>query len=203
MSRVRVKICGITRLQDAQQAVALGVDALGFVFYPASPRYITPADAQKIIEQLPAFVSVVGLFMDADKAFVDDALHTAALDMLQFHGQETPEFCRQFARSYIKAVPMNEAMDVSAYCARFADSRGVLLDSTQFGVAGGTGETFDWNKIPTLAQPVIMAGGIRAANLRQAVVESGCYAVDVSSGVEVAPGKKDAFKLQQLFAALD
>lgn len=202
MGRVRVKICGITRLQDALVAIEQGVDALGFVFYRPSPRYIEPAEAQKIIAQLPAFVTIVGLFMDADKLFVEDALQVANLDLLQFHGRETPEFCRAFDRPYIKAVPMREAIDIQAYCASFTDSLGVLLDSTKFGVAGGSGEQFDWSEIPELSQSVIMAGGIHADNVQQAIRLSGCYAVDVSSGVEVAPGKKDAHKMQKLFTAV-
>ena len=199
MRRVRVKICGITRLQDALEAIEQGADALGFVFYRPSPRYIEPAEAQKIIAQLPAFVSMVGLFMDADRLFVQDALDSANLDLLQFHGRETPGFCRSFDRPYIKAVPMREALDIPAYCASFADSLGVLLDSTKFGAAGGSGERFDWNTIPELKQSVIMAGGIHVDNVLQAIRLSGCYAVDVSSGVEVAPGKKDAYKMQKLF----
>lgn len=202
MRRVRVKICGITRLQDALDAIEQGADALGFVFYRPSPRYIEPAEAQKIITQLPAFVTVVGLFMDADKLFVQDALAAVNLDLLQFHGRETPGFCRAFNRPYIKAVPMREAMDIVAYCNAYADGLGVLLDSTKFGVAGGSGERFDWNTIPQLSQSVIMAGGIHAGNVEQAIRLSGCYAVDVSSGVEVSPGKKDAYKMQKLFNAV-
>lgn len=202
MRRVRVKICGITRLQDAFDAIEQGADALGFVFYRPSPRYIEPSDAQKIVAQLPAFVTTVGLFMDADRLFVEDALVSANVDLLQFHGRETPTFCRGFGRPYIKAVPMREAIDIPAYCASFSDSLGVLLDSTKFGVAGGSGERFDWSTIPALSQSVIMAGGIHAGNVQQAIRLSGCYAVDVSSGVEVAPGKKDAYKMQKLFNAV-
>ena len=202
MRRVRVKICGITRLQDALDAIEQGADALGFVFYRPSPRYIEPAEAQKIIAQLPAFVTTVGLFMDADRVFVRDALSAAKLDLLQFHGRETPEYCRAFDRPYIKAVPMREAIDIAAYCASFDDSLGVLLDSTKFGVAGGSGECFDWSSIPQLSQSVIMAGGIHADNVQQAIQLSGCYAVDVSSGVEVSPGRKDTYKMQKLFTAV-
>ena len=202
MRRVRVKICGITRLQDALDAIEQGADALGFVFYRPSPRYIEPADAQKIIAQLPAFVTTVGLFMDADECFVKDALAAAQLDLLQFHGRESANFCRAFKRPYIKAVPMREAIDIQAYCASFEDSLGVLLDSTKFGVAGGSGERFDWRAIPELSQSVIMAGGINADNVQQAVELSACYAVDVSSSVEVAPGKKDANKMKNLFTAV-
>lgn len=203
MSRVRTKICGITRLEDALQAVALGADALGFVFYRPSPRFIEAADAQRIIAQLPSFVTVVGLFMDADPRFVQDVVKATQLDLLQFHGQESPEYCRQFHKPYIKAVPMKEAIDIVEYCNRFADSRGVLLDSTKFGVAGGTGETFDWRTIPNLQHPVIMAGGITPANVQRAIAESQCYGVDVSSGVEVAPGKKDSVKMQQFIDAVN
>ncbi len=202
MRRVRVKICGITRLQDALDAIEQGADALGFVFYRPSPRFIEPVEAQKIIAKLPAFVTSVGLFMDADKHFVQDAVATAQLDLLQFHGRESASFCRGFKRPYIKAVPMREAIDIQSYCASFDDSLGVLLDSTKFGVAGGSGERFDWSAIPELNQSVIMAGGINADNVQQAIQLSGCYAVDVSSGVEVAPGKKDAYKMQKLFNAV-
>ena len=199
MRRIRVKICGITRLEDALNAIEQGTDALGFVFYRPSPRYIEPAEAQKIIAQLPALVTIVGLFMDADKLSVEEVLSIADLDLLQFHGRETAEFCRTFDRPYMKAVPMCEAMDIQLYCANFSDSLGMLLDSTKFGVAGGSGKTFDWCLIPKLNQPVIMAGGINADNIQQAIRLSGCYAVDISSGVEVLPGKKDPYKMQKLF----
>lgn len=202
MTRIRTKICGITRLEDALAAVELGADALGFVFYPGSPRYLSPAQAQAIIARLPAFVTAVALFMDADAVFVRDILKHVQVDLLQFHGKESPEFCRQFQRPYIKAVPMREPIDIPAYCASFSDSRGVLLDSTQFGVAGGTGETFDWATIPDVEQPVIMAGGIKPENVAEAIRASQCYGIDVSSGVENAPGRKDRYKMSQLFAAI-
>ncbi|EDY87741.1 N-(5'phosphoribosyl)anthranilate isomerase [gamma proteobacterium HTCC5015] len=205
MKRVRVKICGITRQQDAQAAVALGADALGFVFYRPSPRFIEPSEAARIIRQLPAFVTTVGLFMDADATFVRDATRHASIDLLQFHGRESAEFCRQFDQPYIKAVPMRERIDLNAYVESFSDSRGLLLDSTRFGVAGGSGECFDWSEAKALSsseRAIIMAGGIKASNVAKAVAETDCYGVDVSSGVEDRPGHKSPYKMKQFFDAL-
>ncbi|MGM0563420.1 MAG: phosphoribosylanthranilate isomerase [Pseudomonadota bacterium] len=203
--RIRVKICGITRLEDALDAVDLGADALGFVFYRPSRRFIEPAEAAGIIERLPPFVTCVGLFMDADPRFVTDALGAAPLDLLQFHGRESAAECRRYQRPYIKAVPMNEDIDLEVYARRFDDSRGLLLDSTRFGHAGGSGKTFDWSEARALARPgrpIIMAGGLRPDNVVSCVEQTGCYGVDVSSGVETSPGLKDRHKLQQLFSAL-
>lgn len=201
-NRVRVKVCGITRLKDAQAAIDAGVDALGFVFYPRSPRYIHPQEAQRIIQQLPAFVSMVGLFMDASATFVGDVLKQTQLDLLQFHGKEMPEYCEQFQRPYIKSVPMLENINLSEYAQAHANARAVLLDSTRLGQAGGTGDTFDWQTIPEFAKPVVLAGGLNPRNVGEAIQQSHCYAVDCSSGVESSAGIKCAHKMQRFMQSV-
>lgn len=218
LMRPRVKICGITNIEDALSAIEVGADALGFVFYPKSPRYITPELAQTIVQQLPAFVNTVGLFMDGDEAFVTNVMDGVALDTFQFHGNEPPEFCeylaKQYNKPYIKAVPMHADLDVVKYCESFTGCRAVLLDSNNFGEMGGSGKTFDWNDIPTLTKPVILAGGLTPNNIadaiEQGVKKAGCYALDLSSGVEREDeqgkriaGQKDAQKMRALMQAID
>ena len=194
--RTRIKICGITRLEDALRAAELGADALGFVFYPKSPRYIEPAAAREIVSALPPFVTTVGLFLDARPETVRETLDTVALDMLQFHGDECPADCGIFGRPYLKAIPMAGSMDVVAYMRSYPDAAGFLLDSHAPGAAGGTGETFDWGVIPQeLPRPVILAGGLNAGNVMQALHQNHVWGVDVSSGVEASPGIKDAVKM--------
>lgn len=194
--RTRVKICGITRMADAMQAAELGADALGFVFYEASPRYIAPQDAAVIIRDLPPFVSAVGLFVNASQQQIDTALQHCPLDVLQLHGDESPEFCAAQVRRVIKAVPVREAADT----ARIADfDCPVLLDAkAPPGVYGGTGSSFDWGLVRDVehAHPLILAGGLDAANVSLAMAVRQWHALDVSSAVEVAPGIKDAEKMR-------
>ncbi len=190
--RVRTKICGITRVEDARAAIDAGADALGFVFYQASPRYIAPRPAQEIISQLAPFPAKVGLFVDPDREIVSAVLKTANLDIIQFHGDEEPGFCRSFDRPYIKAVRMEHGVDLHEMCRHYADAAALLLDSYSETVHGGTGTCFDWSLIPAeLSKPIILAGGLTVANVGRAVAACKPYAVDVSSGVELDKGIKD------------
>ncbi len=196
MPRTRVKICGFTRLGDALEAARLGVDAVGLVFYPDSPRYVTPETARKIAAALPAFVTVVGLFVDADPETVEAVLERVPVDLLQFHGRESPEECARYGRPYIKAIRMAEDVDLRRAAERFHQARGLLLDAWHPAVPGGTGECFDWARIPEdLPLPVILAGGLSPANVAEAVRRVRPWAVDVSSGVESGKGIKDPARM--------
>lgn len=188
----RIKICGITRSEDARAAVDAGAHALGFVFYRPSPRYIEPPAARDIISRLPPFASRVGLFVDPERSFVTAVLEAVPLDIIQFHGNEDPEFCGSFGKPYIKAVSMKPGIDLHQACRRYAGASALLLDSHSDTVPGGTGMSFDWSIIPPgLSRPVILAGGLTAANVRRAIEVCRPYAVDVSSGVELDKGIKD------------
>ena len=168
--RVRTKICGITRVEDARAAIEAGADALGFVFYRASPRYVAPHSAQEIISRIAPFPAKVGLFVDPGREFVNAVLAQVALDLLQFHGDEQPDFCGSFGKPYIKAVRMKPGIDLHAVCRRHAGAAALLLDSYSETGHGGTGAVFDWNDIPgDLTRPVILAGGLTAANVSKAI----------------------------------
>ncbi|WP_232848833.1 phosphoribosylanthranilate isomerase [Amphritea pacifica] len=194
--RTRVKICGITRLEDALAAVESGADALGFVFYAPSPRYVEPAVAEAIIKQLPPFVTTVALFVNASVDQVQTTMAQTGIDLLQFHGDESPEYCAQFDRPYFKALRMSPDIDVVAETKRFSLARGILLDAYRPGVPGGTGEAFDWERIPSdIDKPLILAGGLDQSNVAQAICQVKPYAVDVSGGVEAAKGLKDCEKI--------
>ena len=194
--RVRTKICGITRVEDARAAIDAGADALGFVFYQASPRYIAPHPAQQIISHTPPFPAKVGLFVDPDREYVSAVLETVALDVIQFHGDEEPGFCGSFDRPYIKAVRMERDIDLQEMCRHYADAAALLLDSYSETVHGGTGACFDWSLIPAeLSKPIILAGGLTVANVGRAIAACKPYAVDVSSGVELDEGIKDKDKM--------
>lgn len=197
MSVVRVKYCGITNLEDAQHAAALGVDALGFVFYRPSPRFVTPAAAAEIISALPPFVSAVGLFVNATAADIEAATAMAGIDTIQFHGDESPAFCAQFQRPWIKAIAVREHTDIADAAVKFEAAGALLLDTYNEKVYGGTGEVFDWNLIgETRAKPLILAGGLTANNVSDALRRIRPYAVDVSGGIEVEKGKKDPAKMK-------
>lgn len=194
--RTRVKICGITRVEDAVAAAAAGADAIGLVFEAKSPRCVTPAQARAIAAALPPFITVVGLFVDAPAARIREVLGQVPLDLLQFHGSETPEDCRAHGRPYIKAIRMAPQVDVAAEARPYADAAGLLLDTFSTQATGGTGETFDWARVPKrLDRPVILAGGLTPENVAQAIASVRPYAVDVSSGVESSKGIKDAAKI--------
>lgn len=173
-----------------------GCDAIGLVFYAKSPRYVDLAEAARIVEALPPFVAAVGLFVDAERSEVERVLNSVRLDLLQFHGDETPEYCAGFARPYIKAVRVRPGINLVEYAAEFDSAKALLLDAYQEGVAGGTGLQFDWDLIPAnLAKPVILAGGLNASNVAGAIERVHPYAVDVSGGVEREKGIKDADKI--------
>jgi phosphoribosylanthranilate isomerase len=198
---VRVKICGITRLQDLHAACEAGADALGFVFYEKSPRHVSIATAAALVRELPPFVQSVGLFVNAEPAFIEAVLQAVPLDLLQFHGDETPADCMRYGRPYIKAVRVTPSTDLLKCAADFETARGLLLDAFVPGVPGGTGERFDWSLIPpNLPKPVILSGGLTPANVAYAVAQVRPWAVDVSSGVEAAKGIKDPHHVAQFIA---
>ncbi|MFT6351622.1 phosphoribosylanthranilate isomerase [Neptuniibacter pectenicola] len=198
VNRTRVKICGITRLEDALAAIHSGADALGFVFYKKSPRAIEPEAAAEIIRQLPAFVTTTGLFVNADQAYIDLVIKKTRIDLLQFHGDENAEFCNQFSRPYIKALRMKPGLDLQLECRNYADSQAILLDAYRPGIPGGTGEVFDWDLIPKPhPSSIILAGGLTCENVAQAVGTVQPFAIDVSGGVEQSKGIKDAVKIDK------
>ena len=192
----RIKICGITRVEDALAAASSGADAIGLVFYQRSPRHVSIAQARQLAEALPPFVSIVGLFVDADAAFVREVLESVRLDLLQFHGDEAPEYCAQFPRPYLKAIRVKAGVDLLQCASDFRSAKGLLLDAHVEGVPGGTGTAFDWTLIPgNLPLPVILSGGLDAENVAAAIRQVRPYAVDVSSGVESGKGIKDGAKI--------
>lgn len=199
----RIKICGITCHEDAVAAVAAGADALGFVFYEPSPRYVDPARAADIISALPPFVTTVGLFVDAADEQVEAIIGQTGLDLLQFHGKESEARCSRFSRPYIKALRVRPELDLEKLASEYPSARGLLLDAYRPGVPGGTGEVFDWGLIPpTLARRIVLAGGLTAENVTRAISQVRPYAVDVSGGVEVTPGRKSPEKMQAFTAAV-
>lgn len=196
-SAQRVKICGITCVEDAKTALEAGADAIGLVFYPKSPRHVDIAQAAEIAACVGPFCTVVGLFVDASPALVNDVLAQVPLHVLQFHGGESDEYCAQFQRPFFKALRMKEDLDVEAAMAEFPSAVGFLLDAYRPGVPGGTGETFDWQRVPRHAQkPVVLAGGLNPDNVSKAVASTQVYGVDVSGGVEAQPGHKDSEKVR-------
>lgn len=198
-SRTRVKICGITRLEDGVGAARLGVDALGFVFYDKSPRNIDTKTAQTICQQLPGFVTTIALFLNPDESLVRKVLSEVNIDCLQFHGTESVEFCESFGKPYIKALGVDGVEDIAALVEQYKSARSVLLDSHTTGKSGGTGQTFDWLSIPEkLRQKIILAGGLKPDNVADAIQQVRPYAVDLSSGVESAPGIKDSTLMVRL-----
>jgi phosphoribosylanthranilate isomerase len=192
----RIKICGITRVEDALAAARAGADAIGLVFAEQSPRRITPEQARSIAEALPPFVTTVALFVNADAAEVARIIHRVRPDCLQFHGEESPEYCAAFGLPWLKAARVRPGVDLLQFAARFQAAQGLLLDAYSPAAHGGTGERFDWGLIPSaMPRPVVLAGGLTPANVGQAVHVARPWAVDVSSGVELAPGIKDAAKI--------
>lgn len=193
--RTRVKICGITRRQDAEFAIEMGADAIGLVFYSPSPRAVSVEQAKEIIAHLPPFVSVVALFVNAKPQEVQDCIDTLPIDLLQFHGDETPRYCEQFGRPYLKAIRMREEVDLVELAIQYKSAAAILLDSYQPGTPGGTGKTFDWSLIGNLDKPFILAGGLTVENVAMAIKQVRPYAVDISGGVEQSKGIKDKQKI--------
>jgi phosphoribosylanthranilate isomerase len=194
--RIRAKICGLTREQDALAAAESGADAIGLVFHQPSPRYISVETAVSISKSLPPFVTRVGLFVDADVSTIESVLASGSVDLLQFHGSETPEDCQRYGMPYIKAVAMREEVNLPDIAERYADAAGMLVDAYVPGLEGGSGQTFDWTRIPAnLGKPVILAGGLTPDNVSEAIRQVRPYAVDVSTGVESSKGIKDAARI--------
>lgn len=196
--RTRVKICGFTRAEDGVIAAGLGVDAIGLVFYPPSPRNVSIEQAVAIVKALPAFVSVVGLFVDAEPDFINQVLQQVSIDCLQFHGDESPDACRLYGKPYLKAIRMKPDTNLTELAEHYADAAGLLLDAYHPGLQGGTGSGFDWELIKHQGGlPIILAGGLTPENAALAVQQVRPYALDVSSGVESAKGIKDAAKMAE------
>jgi len=192
----RIKVCGITRVEDALAAAHAGADAIGLVFYTPSPRAVTPAQAAAIVAALPPFITSVGLFVDADAAYVREVLAQVPLDLLQFHGDEDANYCDQFERPYLKAVRVRADQNLATVAAAWPKAQGILLDSYKAGVPGGTGEVFDWTLVPRERRwNLVLAGGLTADNVAQAIAGVEPWAVDVSGGVELAKGIKDVEKI--------
>lgn len=193
---VRVKICGITRVEDALSCARLGADAIGLVFYASSPRNVTVEQARAILAALPPFITTVGLFVDAQAAEVQAVLDQLPLDVLQFHGNEPVQYCRSFGRPYLKALRVKPGVDLVQYASAYSGARALLLDAHIEGVAGGSGQTFDWSLIPPrLPLPVVLSGGLSPDNVAEGIRRIQPAAVDVSSGVEAAKGIKDTEKI--------
>jgi phosphoribosylanthranilate isomerase len=203
----RTKICGITRPEDAIAAAHAGADAIGMVFYPKSPRAVTIEQAAKICAALPPFVTTVALFVDAEHFAIEDVLRGVPIDLLQFHGSETPAQCEAFDTPYIKAIRMSDEADLVEAARQYRSARGLLVDAYSPTEPGGTGETFDWDRVSPamrgeLETPIILAGGLHPGNVAEAVTAVKPYAVDVSSGVEAGKGIKDANKITAFLEAV-
>jgi len=199
----RVKICGITRVEDALAAADAGADAIGLVFYPQSPRHVAISKAVDICAALPPFITTVALFVDADANDVQAVLSQVPIDLLQFHGEESQAYCLQFGKPYLKAVRMKPDLNLVQYAAIYKSAKALLLDAYVPGKAGGTGATFDWNLIPKqMPLPIVLSGGLTPANVGEAIKTVHPWAVDVSSGVESSPGIKDAVKISEFIKGI-
>lgn len=194
---MRIKICGLTRKQDVQTAVAEGADALGFVLYAPSPRSVTAEQAAELIQSVPAFVTTVALFVDESAQEIHRVLKICQFDLLQFHGDESPEFCRQFNRPYMKAIRVRSENDITIAVQNYPDAKALLLDAYVENLPGGTGQAFDWRLIPKLSIPWVLAGGLNANNVADAIHQVQPFAVDISGGVEASKGIKDSKKIQE------
>lgn len=203
MAHTRIKICGITKPEDALSAISSGADAIGLVFYAASSRAVTVEQAASIVAVVPPFVSVVALFVNETATRINQVLGSLSIDILQFHGDESAEFCQQFNRPYIKALRVQAGLDIVNACRDHTVAKGILLDAWQEGVPGGTGKTFDWRLAALqLPLPVVLAGGLNAGNVGEAIAALRPAAVDVSGGVELRPGVKDWTKIKQFISAV-
>ena len=201
MNSIRVKICGITSVADARCAVESGADAIGLVFYGPSPRAVSIDQAKAIAASVGPFVTVVGLFVDADESYIRNVLANVSLHVLQFHGNESREFCEQFQRPYMKAIRMRPELNIAQEIEKYLSASAILLDAYRPGVPGGTGESFDWQRVPKgSTRPIVLAGGLTPENVATAIQSAQVYGVDVSGGVESAPGQKDPRKVAQFIA---
>jgi phosphoribosylanthranilate isomerase len=201
--RTRVKICGITRVEDAAVAAAHGADAIGLIFYRPSPRYVAPERAREIVAATPAFVTTVAVFVNPSREEVEAVIRESGVSLLQFHGDEPPEFCSGFSRPYIKAVRLRPGLDLLKYLSPHTDARAWMLDSFHEDLWGGTGGAFDWSLVPRdAAKPLVLSGGLTSDNVGNAVRRVRPYAVDVSTGVEVSKGIKDAAKIAAFIGAV-
>lgn len=201
--RTRVKVCGLTTVEDALEVAAVGVDAVGLVFYPPSVRALGLDRAQAIRAALPPFVSVVGLFVDASRDTIEQTLAAVSLDCLQFHGEESAQDCGGYGVPYIKAARVHEGFDLVQFAACHEKAQGILVDAFVPGIPGGTGQTFDWSVLPRqLPCPLVLSGGLTDHNVGEAVRTVHPWAVDVSSGVERAPGRKDRLRVQNFLEAV-
>jgi phosphoribosylanthranilate isomerase len=202
--RTRVKICGFTQLDNAVAAAKIGIDAIGLVFYRPSPRYVEIAQAAAIARALPAFVSVVALFVDQKEQIIEQVLEQVPVDLIQFHGDESANYCRSFGRPYIKAIAMRANVDLAVLADQYHDASGLLLDAFDTKAKGGTGNCFNWQLIPEqCALPIILAGGLQPENAKIAIQQVRPYALDVSSGVESAKGIKDIQKIAALITEVN
>ncbi|NCV52295.1 MAG: phosphoribosylanthranilate isomerase [Gammaproteobacteria bacterium] len=197
----RVKFCGFTHQDDVAQAVALGADALGFVFYGPSSRYVSPEHAQTLTRSVPAFVTRVGLFVNEEAETVQRIFELARLNLIQYHGEESPEFCDAIGLPYIKAFRVRKGMDLRTEMDRYPNASGFLLDAYVKGQPGGTGERFDWELIPQSHAPIILAGGLTPDNAKDAIDQVAPWALDVSGGIETKPGRKDPDKMARFMNA--
>jgi len=197
----RVKFCGFTHQDDVAQAVALGADALGFVFYGPSSRYVSPEHAQTLTRSVPAFVTRVGLFVNEEAESVQRIFEIARLNLIQYHGEESPEFCDAIGLPYIKAFRVRKGMDLRTEIDRYPNASGFLLDAYVKGLPGGTGERFDWELIPQSHAPIILAGGLTPDNAKDAIDQVAPWALDVSGGIETKPGRKDPDKMVRFMNA--
>lgn len=201
--RTRVKICGVTRAEDALEAARCGADAIGLVFYPASPRYVTVQQAQQVVAALPPFISVVALFVNAKQAEIEAIISQVRIDIVQFHGDETAAECERIKLPYFKAIRVKPDTNLLQYEVDFSSAKALLLDTYSESAYGGTGHVFDWDLIPkNMAKPVILAGGLTAENVGLAIEKVKPYAVDISGGVELSKGVKDAKKIVAFMQAV-
>tara|TARA_Y100000588_G_scaffold358045_1_gene415839 strand:+ start:474 stop:1160 length:687 start_codon:yes stop_codon:yes gene_type:complete len=194
--RVRVKICGVTSVEDAAAAVRCGADAIGLNFFEPSPRYVHPDRAREIARVLPPFISRVGVFVNAADRYVEQVTGLVGLDLLQFHGDETPAQCERFGRAYLKSIAVRPGSDVEAVFEAYSSASGVMLDAWHEQLRGGSGETFDWSLVPgNPSLPIVLAGGLNVDNVSRAVTQVRPFAVDVCGGVELSRGVKDVGKM--------
>lgn len=202
--RTRIKICGLREPAHARLAAEAGADAIGLVFYGQSPRCVSPEVAAEVAAALPPYVMAVGLFVNAAAAQIEAVLRRVPLDLLQFQGEEPPEFCERFGRPYVRAVRMEEGVDLLEYGRRFKRAKALLLDAHVPGLPGGTGRTFDWKRVPRDTPiPIILSGGLDAGNVGDAIREARPWAVDVSSGVESSRGVKDPAKIVEFIRSVE